>query len=98
MTTTNDDGSRQIVAAVLGRRVTRGTLSKAFRRVEDRAHWKNPVNAVVDVANDYDRALLHEAIVFFTGSLPTFTVVPGGTLPGCRYRVTAAGYYAAIGA
>lgn len=93
----DETGSRQRVAVVMGRKVTRGTLLKAFARVENRQNWKLAIDAVVDVANDRDLLTLREAVVFFTGSIPTFTPV-GGALPGCRYRVTAIGYYAAVGA
>jgi hypothetical protein len=96
--TIDESGTRQIVATVMGRRVTRGTLHKAFARVENREHWKNPVDAVIDIKNDREKALIAEAVVFYTGSVATFTPMVGGTLPGCRYRVTAIGYFAAVGA
>jgi hypothetical protein len=88
----------QIVARIMGRDVPRGELSRAFDRVADCAHWKNPIDATIDVAGDFDLEVIREAVVFFAGCRPTFTPVRGGTLPGARYRVRAVGYYAAVGA
>lgn len=87
-----------VVARILGRDVTRGELSAAFDRVASRVNWKDGIDVVVDVANDAELETIREAVVFFTGSDPTFEPLPGAELPGCRYRVRAAGYYAAIGA
>jgi hypothetical protein len=87
-----------VVATVMGKPVTRGELSTAFNRIAPKGNWKNPINAVVDIANDFDKALMSEAIIFFTGSVPKFLPRGGGKLPGCRYRVTAKGYYLTVGA
>lgn len=87
-----------VVARILGHDVTRGELSAAFDRVANRDNWKDRIDVVVDVANDVELATIREAVVFFTGSVPTFEPRPGAGLPGCRYRVRAAGYYAAVGA
>lgn len=88
----------QIVAQVFGRDVTRSELSAAFDRVANKQHWKNEIDCVVDIASDFDMAVVKEAVVFFTGSVARFDAVPGGTMPGCRYRVRAAGYFNTIGA
>jgi hypothetical protein len=72
-------------------------LRAAFERVQNAAHWKNPVDAVVDL-NDAEMATLREAIIFFTGSVPAFKPRVGAALPRCRYRVQAIGYYLAVGA
>lgn len=87
----------QVVARVLGRDVTRGELSTAFDRIADRSNWKNPIDRVLDL-NDAELFAIIEAVRFFAGCVPTFTIVPGGKLPKCRYRVRAVGYYAAVGA
>ena len=71
-------------------------LHTAFTKVQNREHWKNPINAVVDL-NDAEMALLRDAIPFFTGSVPEFEAKKGAALPRCRYRVRAVGYYVAIG-
>lgn len=87
----------QIVGEVMGRAVTRGELSKAFDRVTNTSNWKMPIDAVVDL-NDREMATIREAVVFFTGSMPTFEARAGATLPRCRYRVRADGYYKTCGA
>src|SRR5262245_44728559 len=88
----------QVVAEVNGRKVTRGELRDAFDRVADKANWKNPVDAVIDISGDAEMAMIREAVIFFTGSVPKFAPRKGAKLPGCRYRVTARGYYLAVGA
>src|SRR5262245_2846710 len=87
-----------VVATVMGKPVTRGELSTAFDRVAAKGNWKNPINTVVEIANDFDMAVIKEAVIFFTGSVPEFHARGGGKLPGCHYRVTAKGYYLTIGA
>jgi hypothetical protein len=64
-------------------------LCRAFDLVKDRDHWKNPVDAVIDSEH---RADVEEAIMHFTGSVPSFEAAGDGLL-----RVRADGYYAAIG-
>jgi hypothetical protein len=99
-----DDGARQIVATVLGRKVTRAKLTEAFNLVAPKDGWKNPINAEVVIDSDLRMLLIREAVIFFTGSVPTFdfsrSVRPiKGTDGGAAiYRVRAAGYYATIGA
>jgi hypothetical protein len=88
----------QAVAQVHGKDVTRADLSAAFNRVASKENWKMPIDAVVDIENDYAKELIERAVIFLTGSVPTFEPIAGATLPACRYRVKAAGYYAAIGA
>lgn len=84
-------------------------LRDVFAMVEDRTHWKNPVDAVVeqDAATPEE---LREAVIHFTGSVPriepeaievvlrhsTGLVGFSTTVPG--WRVRAAGYFAAVGA
>ncbi len=88
----------QIVAQVNGRGVTRDELSLAFDAVADKANWKNPINTVVDL-DDYTKALVAEAVVFYAGCVPSFERLTGTTTSGlAKYRVTAKGYYAAVGA
>ena len=80
------------VANVMGRVVTRGELKAAFDQVANDANWKLPVNAIV-VADEFELAMIKEAVVFFTGSVAKFKPLAGG-----RFRVTASGYYRAVGA
>lgn len=68
---------------------TRRQLNDAFNLVKDRKNWKYPVNALVP--RDVDRNLIASAVIFYTGSVPTFT------REGRKLRVRAAGYYNAIG-
>jgi hypothetical protein len=92
------ESEAQVVANVMGRIVTRGELSKAFDAVANKANWKLPINASVDL-DEFTKAMVAEAVVFFTGSKAKFKRLTGTTTGGIgRYRVTAAGYYAAIGA
>lgn len=68
------------------------TLSEVFSQVASRSNWKAPIAWIIE---GKDRAVVEEAIIFFTGSVPTFTKAEGDT---GRLVVKAEGYYAAIGA
>lgn len=85
------ESNAQIVANVNGRAVTRGELSEAFKKVQPKGHWKNAIDATLPLAEG-EFAMITEAVIFFTGSVPEFQKV------GAQYRVTAAGYFATIGA
>lgn len=105
MTTSNPsaplDMDDQVVDQVLGQPVTRRELCAAFDRVADKANWKMPVDAIVEIATHAELATIRQAVIFFTGSVPTFKPVAIiRTLDGsvCRYRVVADGYYRAVGA
>lgn len=87
----------QVVAKINGRDVTRGELRQAFERVSHPNNWKLGINRVVDL-NNWEMELISEAVIFFTGSAPEFFPMVGATFPKNRYRVVAAGYYAAVGA
>ena len=62
-------------------------LTAAFQLVANRDHWKNAISARVEA--DADLELIQEAIIHFTGTVPTFERCPSG-----RVLVKAAGYYA----
>lgn len=68
-----------------------------FDRVCDRVNWKQPIDKEVLIVNADDLRAIAEAVVFFTGSVPTFKPV---RMQGARavYRCRAAGYYKTIGA
>jgi hypothetical protein len=68
----------------------REDLLAAFNAVQDKEHWKNPINA--EVPEGMDREMLAYAIWFFTSSVCRFSKRKGVT------RVKAAGYFAAVGA
>ena len=57
-------------------------------------HWKARINAVIDAA---DEAVVHDAIIHFTGSCPESYPISTGKHAG-KIRVRAAGYWSAIGA
>jgi hypothetical protein len=59
-------------------------LTAAFDLVCDPTDWRAPIDATV--SGDMDLSLLAEAIIHFTGTVPTFDGTPGG------YRVWAEGY------
>ena len=81
-----------------GRDVTRGELSVAFDAVANKRHWKLPINCVVDL-DAHTMAMVREAVIFFTGSVPEFHSLSGTTTSGVgTYRVRAAGYYETCGA
>ena len=85
------------VAEVQGRPVTKAQLSLAFDAVAPKPNWKSPIRTEISL-DPYTMALVREAIIFFTGSVPTFRL-QGGTTTGAmgRYSVTADGYYLTIG-
>lgn len=68
-------------------------LSAAFNTVAPKPNWKVAINTKVD-ANPVQIAIVRDAIVHFTGSVPTFTRRPGAK----QFTVKAAGYYATCGA
>jgi len=95
------DFSKVVAAQVMGRLVTQGQLSKAFSLVETKVGpgtpWKNPIDKEVLIAKHFKMQVIREAVIHFTGSVPTFTAVRV-LKSGCVYRVQAAGYYKTIGA
>lgn len=82
-----------------GSKWSRQELLDAFARVEP-PNWKDPINKVVNV-NDWtveDYAKVREAVVFFTGSVPSFSPAGYDVNNQPLSRVKAAGYYATVGA
>lgn len=71
---------------------TTAILSPAFDRVANKENWKFAIDAVIDIADMDEQLVIHEAVIFYTGSVPTFEHVSGRA-----FRVKARGYYAAIG-
>jgi hypothetical protein len=66
-----------------------------FSMVQDPTNWKNPIDALIDpevlMAMGATKTDLVKAITFYTGSIPTIT------RNGKMLRVTAIGYYMAVG-
>jgi hypothetical protein len=87
------EADAQVVETIDGRSITRAELRAAFDRVADRSHWKNPIASSVVIHSEFEREVIRRAVVFFTGSVPTFEHVAGPFFI-CR----AAGYFAAVGA
>lgn len=73
-------------------------LTAAFNRVAPKDHWKNPIDAEVTIANNRELRGIYDAVIHFTGSVPTFKPLRVTAENACVYRVKAAGYYATIGA
>ncbi len=79
---------------------SRAQLSEAFSLVSDAGDWKNPVDACVTPFCASERnvrladllRMIEEAVIFYTGSVPTIEN------DGGSYSVRAVGYYKAIGA
>jgi hypothetical protein len=66
-------------------------LSAAFDLVKDKSNWKMPINAKVPATENID--LIESAIVHFTSSIPSISIVSGGKF----FRIKAAGYYKTVG-
>lgn len=72
---------------------TQQELEAAFALVRPKANWKDPIDVLIPNKGKAHINLIAQAIAHFTGSIAEFTPV------GRRMvRVTAAGYYASIGA
>ncbi len=88
---------------VQGQPVTKAELSAAFDLVADRANWKNPIDATVQLTPQ-QIILIAQAVPFFAGCEARFSplsktvIFDNGGQPVLTYRVTAKGYYAAVGA
>lgn len=70
-------------------RFTQDQMHAAFTEVEAKTHWKDPVDCVIPKPSLEKQALLEEAIVHFTGSIPIITDIGNN-----QVRVRADGYYA----
>ena len=66
-------------------------LEKSFDEVRSHKDWKLPISKMI-YASLKQQSLIADAVVFFTGSVPTFTPAAHG-----HVRIEADGYYAAIG-
>jgi cytolysin (calcineurin-like family phosphatase) len=88
----------QIVGQVLGISVTRRAASQAFDKVADPQNWKNPIDATIAFADDYELELVKFAVVFFAGCQAKVTILPAFAGGKTRARIRAVGYYVAVGA
>ena len=94
MDTMNPNRKAGPMIAETGTPYTKALLTAAFELVEDKANWKNPIDAKVFVYTDAEwlAPIMREAVVFFTGSVPTTE------MDGDYMTVKADGYFAAVGA
>lgn len=99
------DLDAMVVATIKGVAITRGDLAKAFKAVEPRDNWKNPIDArltveeilAVGIAGKVGGlTMIEHAVEFFTGSKVEFT--EDRSAPVFTVCARAAGYYVAIGA
>jgi hypothetical protein len=74
-------------------RYTNEQMSQCFANVQNAKGWKHRINKLIDNPGEKNLDCLAEAILNFTGSMPTFFNESNG-----KVRVMAEGYYAAIGA
>jgi hypothetical protein len=74
---------------------SRQQLLDAFNVVANKANWKYPIYG--EMIPEKDRDITKEAIIFFTGSAPSFRQVSNHFAPGYLI-VTADGYYKTCGA
>jgi hypothetical protein len=73
---------------------TQPELDAAFSLVANTENWKYPIDATLpSITSIEKRKLIVFAVMFFTGSTATLSKTSGG-----KIRVTAPGYYAALGA
>ncbi len=76
---------------------TRQELDALFSLVASKENWKLPINANVVLGSDREVLGMTEAVIFFTGSVPHIDAIRANGRK-VVYKVTAAGYYATIGA
>lgn len=82
-------------AQIVYRDYTHGQLTDAFELVQNKEHWKLPIDTVLPTGVTLAQVeLIEAAIVYFTGGGST---VRRFHATG-QIRVTAPGYYASIGA
>lgn len=69
---------------------TQEQLEEAFKKVQPKTHWKDPIKAFIEKTED--QMLIQEAIIHFTATVPQFTKINKGSNKG-KILVTAEGYY-----
>jgi hypothetical protein len=66
-------------------------LKEAFEKVQNKEHWKNPIDAFID-PKDYD--VTDDAIAFFTGTRINYAVTARVGPNRGKIHIKADGYYA----
>jgi hypothetical protein len=74
-----------------------------WQMVRPQENWKNPIDASIKAPRsegDYKLfcSMIEQAIMFYSGSVPTIEKISIDSKGWPTIRVTAVGYYAAIGA
>ena len=69
------------------------TMDAAFKEIQNKEHWKMPIDHILDSCDDAKQKLITNAVIFYAGCVPNFKRLPNG-----KVRVTAVGYYNAVGA
>jgi hypothetical protein len=69
---------------------TRDQLKEAFEKVQNKEHWKNPIDAYIR-KDEYD--ITNDAIAFFTGTRINSCVVEDGGPNRGKLHIKAHGYY-----
>lgn len=104
MKTFNIDAEDKFLAQVGGTRdgfeFTIGELRQAFDRVSPAPNWKTQIDATIEIDDARDMALIREAVLFMTGSVPNITPTKSFLSGRAKktFRVEADGYYHDIGA
>ena len=89
----NVDGIKfQLAESVMASKYTQEQLEAAFKLVENKAHWKGPINTVVPADTDLD--LIQAAIEHFTGTEADIVPMSGPNFSG--FLVQAPGYWAGL--
>lgn len=80
-------------------RYTQEELDAAFKLVQPKPNWKDPIDAVAYL-DDAGISLVGEAVTHFTGSMAEFVPIRNRVKRGNKsaYRVIASGYYNCVGA
>ena len=86
----------QTINPETGTKYSRAELREAFEAVQNETNWKMPIDAAIP---EYMEDVTREAVIFFAGCKPTFTVVnPKAKRSARRLNCKAVGYYVAVGA
>jgi hypothetical protein len=79
---------------IWGRTAGDARMHAAFTFVQDKKHWKNPIDITLDPLDESQIELVTDAVIHYTGSCPHFVLNKSTG----KMRITAVGYYVAIGA
>jgi hypothetical protein len=86
--------ARDVVARAGGYEFTDDDLHRYFDMVRNRSHWKNPIRRCATLPSERDVYGMHEAVVYIAGCVPEVECINPETH---KYRVTAIGYFMAVG-